>query len=199
VVTLVVHHFVRDFDTWKPVFDEHEGVRRGHGAIEHRVYQDPGNPNRVVVHCDFESADAARGFGADPSLADAMARGGVEGEPTPGLAERTERKQYRDGAAGVTLVVHHRVRDFGSWKPVFDEHEAVRRQHGEIEHRLFQMVGDPESVVIHNDFESEADARGFMEDPSLPEAMERAGVEGKPGLGFLAMTERKVYAAAPVA
>ena len=27
-VTLVVHHFVEDFDSWKPVFDEHEAVRR---------------------------------------------------------------------------------------------------------------------------------------------------------------------------
>ena len=40
-VTLVVHHFVEDFDSWKPVFDEHEAVRRAHGEIEHRLYQEP--------------------------------------------------------------------------------------------------------------------------------------------------------------
>jgi hypothetical protein len=199
MVILVVHHFVKDFDAWKPVFDEHEGVRREHEAIEHRVYRDPGNGNRVVVHIDFPTIEAARAFAADPSLPEAMERGGVEGEPTPGFAVLSERKRYADGAAGVTLVVHHRVRDFATWRPVFDEHETVRRQHGEVEHRLLQIYDDPNYVVVHNDFPTEAEARAFMADPSLPEAMERAGVEGEPGLGFLALSERTVYASAPVA
>ncbi len=99
----------------------------------------------------------------------------------------------------VTLVVHHWVRDFAVWKPVFDEHEAVRRSHGEIEHRIYQTLGDPASVVIHNDFPSEEAARAFADDPSLPEAMERGGVDGQPGTGVIKCTERKVYPAAAVA
>ena len=59
MVTLVVHHWVRDFAAWKPVFDEHEDVRRSHGEIEHRIYQDIYNPNRVVIHNDFPSEEAA--------------------------------------------------------------------------------------------------------------------------------------------
>src|SRR6476661_3339031 len=99
----------------------------------------------------------------------------------------------------VTLVVHHWVRDFATWKPVFDEHEKVRRGHGEIEHRIYQDIYNANRVVIHNDFPSEQAARSFMADPSLPEAMERGGVEGKPGTGFINCTERKVYAASAVA
>jgi quinol monooxygenase YgiN len=198
MVTLVVHHWVRDFATWKPVFDEHEDVRRGHGEVEHRIYQDIYNPNRVVIHNDFPSEQAARSFMTDPSLPEAMERGGVEGEPGIGLVERTEQKRYSEGSVAVTLVVHHRVHDYDVWKPVFDEHEGVRRGHGEIEHRIYQTLGDPASVVIHNDFPSEQDARAFADDPSLPEAMERGGVDGKPGTGFINCTERKVYAASAV-
>jgi quinol monooxygenase YgiN len=196
MVTLVVHHWVRDFATWKPVFDEHEDVRRGHGELEHRIYQDIHNPNRVVIHNDFPSEEAARAFMDDPSLPEAMERGGVEGEPGIGLTQRAEQKRYSEGSAAVTLVVHHRVHDYDVWKPVFDDHEAVRRGHGELEHRIFQTLGDPEGVVIHNDFPSEEAARAFMDDPSLPEAMERGGVDGTPGTGFIACTERKVYAPA---
>jgi quinol monooxygenase YgiN len=199
MVTLVVHHWVRDFATWKPVFDEHEDVRRSHGEVEHRIYQDIYNPNRVVIHNDFPSEEAARSFMTDPSLPEAMERGGVEGEPGIGLVERTEQKRYSEGSVAVTLVVHHRVHDYDVWKPVFDEHEAVRRSHGEIEHRIYQTLGDPASVVIHNDFPSEEAARAFADDPSLPEAMERGGVDGKPGTGFINCTERKVYAASAVA
>jgi quinol monooxygenase YgiN len=96
----------------------------------------------------------------------------------------------------VTLVVHHRVHDYAAWKQVFDEHEGVRRSHGELEHRIYQDIHDPNRVVVHNDFASEEAARGFLDDPSQPEMMQRAGVEGEPGIGLLERSERKVYAQA---
>ena len=99
----------------------------------------------------------------------------------------------------ITLVVHHRVRDYDAWKPVFDEHESVRRGHGEIEHRVYRDIHDANRVVVHNDFPSEEAARAFMEDPSLREAMERAGVEGEPGISFIECAERKVYEGEPAA
>jgi quinol monooxygenase YgiN len=94
----------------------------------------------------------------------------------------------------VILVVHHKVRDYDAWKAVFDEHEGVRRGHGETEHRVYRDVHDRNRVVVHNDFPSEEAARGFMGDPSLKEAMERAGVEGEPGISFIECAERKPYA-----
>ena len=198
-VILVVHHFVEDFDTWKPVFDEHEAVRRTHGEIEHRLYQDIHNPNRLVIHNDFPSVEAAQGFGSDPSLPEAMERAGVTGEPSISVATLGERKRYADGDVGVTFGVHHPVRDYDAWKPVFDEHEAVRRRHGALEHRIYRIVDDPKYVVIHLDFPAEADGDAFVADPSLKEAMDRGGVTAEPGVGKLAMIERKVYAEAPVA
>lgn len=200
MVTLVVHHRVRDYDAWKPVFDEHESVRRDHGQVEHRVYRMTTDPNVVAVHNDFPSVEAARGFLADPSLAEAMARAGVEGEPGSGFLELTERSVYGQAPDDrVILVVHHRVADFDAWKPVFDEHEAVRRSHGQVEHRVYQDPLEPNRVVVHNDYPSEEAARGFAEDPSLPEAMERAGVVGEPGVGFATLAEQKSYAAVPAA
>jgi quinol monooxygenase YgiN len=197
MVTLVVHHRVRDYATWKPVFDEHESVRRSHGEAEHRIYRMRNDPNSVAIHNDFPSVEAARGFIADPSLRDAMERGGVEGEPGSGFLELTERKTYVEGYDGdpVILVVHHRVSDFATWKPVFDDHEGVRHSHGEIEHRIYQDPLEPNRIVIHNDFPSEEAAHGLMADPSLKDAMERAGVTGEPGISLAELAERKTYTA----
>jgi hypothetical protein len=39
VTVLLVQHKVRDFDAWKPAFDEHEPVRRSHGAQRHWLYR----------------------------------------------------------------------------------------------------------------------------------------------------------------
>jgi quinol monooxygenase YgiN len=94
MVTLVVRLHVHDYDAWKPVFDEAEGLRRKHGATGHRIYRDLRDRGRVVVHEGFPSEDAAQGFAQDPQLREAMARGGVEGEPAFSLVEQVEDKQY---------------------------------------------------------------------------------------------------------
>jgi len=98
----------------------------------------------------------------------------------------------------VTVVVHHRVRDYDAWKRVFDEHEPARRGAGGVEHRVYRDLNDRNRVVVHNDFPSDEAAQAFVSDPSLKEAMERAGVEGEPGISFMEPAERKVYDEAAV-
>jgi heme-degrading monooxygenase HmoA len=90
-------------------------------------------------------------------------------------------------------VVHHRVRDFDSWKPVFDEHESSRREHGAKHHWVYRTVDDPNDVVVAVEFRSENDAREFVQDPSLRQAMEKAGVEGEPQIQFRELVEDVGY------
>jgi quinol monooxygenase YgiN len=99
----------------------------------------------------------------------------------------------------VILVVHHRVADYDAWKQVFDEHEQVRRSHGELEHRIYRDLADANRVVVHNDFPSREEAQAFLDDPSLLQVMSRAGVEGEPGVSFIERVERKEYAETAVA
>jgi hypothetical protein len=91
---LVVHHRVRDFDAWKPIFDEHESARRMHGASRHWVYQTADDPNDVVVAVEFPSPDRAQEFLDDPSLQEAMNRAGVEGTPHVHLRNEVEALTY---------------------------------------------------------------------------------------------------------
>jgi quinol monooxygenase YgiN len=81
MITLVVQHTVRDYDAWKPLFDEHESVRAKYGATGHTIYRDADNPNDVTVFNRFESRERAEEFSRDPSLKEAMERGGVISEP----------------------------------------------------------------------------------------------------------------------
>jgi len=193
MVTLVVFHNVADYDVWKSVFDEHESVRRAYGELEHRVYRSVDYPNRVVVHNDFADEGAARAFMADPTLPEVMERAGVTDEPWLGVIERVGQKRYAEGTVGGTLAVHHRVGHYEEWKRVFDEHESVRRDHGQLEHRIYHPLGDPLQLVVHNDFPTVEAAESFGADPSLPEAMARAGVEGEPVINTVTLAERKLY------
>jgi hypothetical protein len=79
------------------------------------------------------------------------------------------------------ILVQHRVRDFGSWKPVFEEQGGlVRIRHGAMGHRLYQSLDDPNDVVVAVELPAEERARSFLADPALKEEMEQAGVQGEP-------------------
>jgi quinol monooxygenase YgiN len=78
------------------------------------------------------------------------------------------------------VIVQHHVADYDRWFPVFIEHGEVRRRHGATGHTVYRTAADPNTVLIVNDFASVADAQAFLQDPSLPEAMARAGVDVAP-------------------
>jgi heme-degrading monooxygenase HmoA len=91
----MVQHKVRDYDAWKLVFDEHGDVRRRHGATGHELYRGLDDPNEVTAVNHFPSREQAEAFAADPSLKEAMERGGVISEPRITWAEEIEAVDYR--------------------------------------------------------------------------------------------------------
>jgi len=96
---LIVQHTVRDYDTWKPLFDEHEAVRRRYGATGHELYRGSDDPNELTIVNHFPSKEQAEAFAADPSLKSAMERGGVISEPRITWAQETETSKYTAKAA----------------------------------------------------------------------------------------------------
>jgi hypothetical protein len=93
----------------------------------------------------------------------------------------------------VKVIVQHHVADYERWLPVYTEHEAVRRRHGGTGHSITREVGDPNSLVVINEFSSLDGARGFASDPSLPVAMQRAGVDSEPQVWIVDESEARGY------
>ena len=93
----------------------------------------------------------------------------------------------------VKVIVQHKVADYDRWLTVFADHEAIRRQHGATGHSVSRQVGDANSIAIVNDFATLAGATAFSQDPSLPEAMARGGVEGAPQVWILEEADARTY------
>jgi hypothetical protein len=74
------------------------------------------------------------------------------------------------------VIVQHQVADYDTWIVVFNEHQA----HGATGHSVCRVAGDPNTIVIVNDFASLEGALAFTQDPSLPAAMAKGGVTGAP-------------------
>ena len=79
-----------------------------------------------------------------------------------------------------TLVVRHSVNDYATWRPVYDELESLRVQHGCTDKRVLVAPGNSNDIFITHDFPSVEQAEAFAHDPALREGMERAGVAGAP-------------------
>jgi heme-degrading monooxygenase HmoA len=96
---LIVQHKVTDYDVWKPVFDEHESVRAKYGGQGHTIYRGADDPNELTLVFRYESRERADEFMRDPSLAEAMRRGGVISEPRFTWVEEAEVLSYQERKA----------------------------------------------------------------------------------------------------
>jgi heme-degrading monooxygenase HmoA len=83
------------------------------------------------------------------------------------------------------IMVHHRVKDFETWKKVFDKHAAERAAAGCTGGELFQCSEDPNDVVIRLSWDTAENARAFTDSETTREAMAKGGVIGEPVLVFL--------------
>jgi quinol monooxygenase YgiN len=94
MATMIVRHKVADFNNWKKAFDEMNATRISHGWIRHEVLRDAGDPNFVTIVNKMKSIDGAKAYGASPELHEAMAHGGVIGQPEISFLNDEEAHSY---------------------------------------------------------------------------------------------------------
>lgn len=82
------------------------------------------------------------------------------------------------------MIIHHRVRDYTTWRPVFDAHEPVRIAAGLSNGRVFRSADDPNDLILLFEFADRQKAEEFAASDELKTAMQRAGVEGRPEMHF---------------
>jgi hypothetical protein len=85
-----------------------------------------------------------------------------------------------------TLVVRHTVNDYATWRPVYDELETLRVEHGCTDKKVLAAADNANDILITHDFPTVEQASAFAHDPALREGMERAGVAGAPRIEIFA-------------
>jgi quinol monooxygenase YgiN len=83
------------------------------------------------------------------------------------------------------LFVKHKVKEFDSWKKVYDEHKEFRKESGELNNHVFRNTNDPNEIMMQFEWDSISNARKFTESEGLKEAMKDAGVMSKPEMFFV--------------
>ena len=91
------------------------------------------------------------------------------------------------------VLVIHKVEDYNKWKPVYDEHGAVRKANGSKGAFVFHNANDPNELVVITQWENLEKAKNFTEAEDLKLAMQKGGVKGQPAVYFLEEIERTSY------
>ncbi len=81
MATLFVHHKVKDYATWRKIFDDLTALRTGYGCTGHRVFQSPSDPNEITVLSEWKSADQAKAYSNADELKEGMKDAGVISQP----------------------------------------------------------------------------------------------------------------------
>jgi hypothetical protein len=82
------------------------------------------------------------------------------------------------------LTIHHKVKDYATWRKGYDEHEKSRLAAGVTHGRVFRSAEDPNDILILLDVADVAKARTWLGADDLKTAMHKAGVVGSPSIRF---------------
>ena len=88
------------------------------------------------------------------------------------------------------LMVRHKVNDYDTWKPVYDDDAQNRKDHGCIGARVLRNANNPNEVIVITEFSDHDAAKSFAESPNLRGRMQSGGVADHPDVFFLDEVER---------
>jgi len=94
MVTFFAKHTVKDYSTWKQIYDGLAPTRKSMGVTGASVSRDPQNANVLTVTHQFNDLGAATAFAHSDELKTAMGKAGVAGAPELWIAEQIEQTAF---------------------------------------------------------------------------------------------------------
>ena len=84
------------------------------------------------------------------------------------------------------MIIRHKVRDYGQWRPIFDGHAEMQKVAGLVNPRVYHSADSNKSeIVVVFDTKDTKMAKDFAASPDLKDVMEKAGVVDAPTIYFL--------------
>ncbi len=88
------------------------------------------------------------------------------------------------------LFVRHKTEDYAKWKSTFNEFAPIRRAGREKTYAICHVAGDPNDIVVLNEWDSAEDLQKFLQSQDLKEGMQRAGVSEQPEIYIFELIEK---------
>jgi hypothetical protein len=86
------------------------------------------------------------------------------------------------------MVVNHKVTDFDKFLTSYEAHDSLRLANGIHSYVIGRGVKDPNMIMVATKVDDIEKAKAFGKSSTLRQAMQKAGVTGKPDISFITMT-----------
>lgn len=83
------------------------------------------------------------------------------------------------------LVVRHKVTDYDKWRQAYEDHGTAREAAGCQGTQVLRDASDPNEIIAIMEWDNNENAQKFASSPELRDAMQDAGVAGKPDVHFM--------------
>lgn len=87
---MLVRQKVKDYQKWKPFFDEHAPTRKANGSKGGHLFRSADNPNEIIVLFEWDDVKNARKLAQSEDLRKTMEKAGVADKPDIYFLEEIE-------------------------------------------------------------------------------------------------------------
>jgi len=176
---MIATHKVKDFAKWQISYDEHDSIRLANGIHSYVIGRGMDDSNMVIVAVKVDDMEKAKAFSKNPSLKEAMQKGGVTGAPSFSFITM----EFQDTAkidAALRSRTTFTVKDWDAWQKAFGEGKQERLDNGITDRAYGHDADDNKKVELVTAVTDTAKAFAYYKSDALKKRREAGGVVGEP-------------------
>jgi hypothetical protein len=178
-----VNETLKDFASWKPIYDSTEPVRKNAGLDKIVLSQVIDKPNMVQAVYKITDVKKVTDFFAKPDVKALIAKAGVIGKPDVSVFHVI--RFNPDSKEKQWVEVTHKVKNFDAWLKVYDgEGKDKRLGEGMVDVAMARGIPDSNLVHLVFDIKDMAKAKAAIASDDKKKIMMSAGVVGAPKIVF---------------
>ena len=176
---MVATHKVSNFAKWMISYDAHDSFRLANGIHSYVIGRGMKDSNTVLVAVKVDDMAKAKAFAKDPSLKQAMQKGGVIGAPSFSFVTIMF-QDTADISSDLRSRTTFTVKDWNAWQKAFQEGEQERKDNGITVRAFGHDAGDDKKVVLVTAIMDTAKAYAYWKSDMLKQRRAASGVVGEP-------------------
>lgn len=176
---MVAKHRVADYAKWQASYDAHDSIRLANGIHSYVIGRGLLDSNMVLVAVKVDDLEKARAFAKDPSLKQAMQKGGVTGTPKFSFVTN-EWQDTVNVNTDIRSIANFVVKDWEAWKNNFFEGKEERLANGINDRVVGHDADDNKKVSLVTAVTDTAKAFAYYKSDALKKRREAGGVTGEP-------------------
>jgi hypothetical protein len=164
---------------WQMSYDAHDSFRLANGIHSYVIGRGLQDTNMVMVVVKVDDLAKAKAFAKDPSLKQAMQKGGVKGAPSISFVTATWQDTSNIGAAPRSMTTFN-IKDWDAWIKSFEEGKQERLDNGLAVRVVGHDADDNKKVALVTALTDTAKAHAYWKSDALKKRREAGGVTTEP-------------------